>query len=200
MVSSCAKALTTTLLILSSCVAPAAVRHNSHHSHSHSKKSIVFDKTFAGHKLSPIAADHFTCDYGRFSPDGKYIARIAVGDAEVGSAIVYRYLAGSHPFSRRYRVSREFVNIDNCAWVPGRPHSLVVAAGGADYGTGFIALWTGKGHTHFLRKAKFEEGEGFSILHMAPDGSSLIYKRFGYSETDDRTETGKISLNRYRPQ
>ncbi|MCW3058653.1 MAG: hypothetical protein JWQ02_474 [Capsulimonas sp.] len=182
MISPCAKALTAALIIFSSCIAPAATSKHSHKSHPAS--TTIFDKTFCSNRLTPHEPDHIYADYRRVSPDGKYVARVTLGDGEVGYATVYRNTAGAHPWAHAKKVSREFDDIRNCAWLPGRPHSFVVATGGADYGAGYLALWTGKGQTRFLQRARVEDGEGYSIQSISSNGHTLVYQHSGSDQHD----------------
>ena len=114
------------------------------------------------------------------SPDGKYVVRIfpqgGEGDDMVPSFTVLTRKAAS----RTRHTSAGWSAVANFAWVPGKPHTLVVArAGGGDYGSALM-LWRGPGPiVTLLRQGKDAADIDFSLERVSPDGRMLTYKRYG---------------------
>src|SRR5690348_12803830 len=88
------------------------------------------------------------------SPDGKYYAKLSLEDCEFGELIV---------FADRQQTRKVLTvhDVNEIEWVPGHPHRLVVATGGADSGwRGVLGLWQGGKRLRLLRRAKYVDGEG----------------------------------------
>ena len=145
---------------------------------------LAFNKTSPGRKLQVKATDYYFKEIVRVSPDGKYVARLVVGDGEVGYITVYRRVGAHNVFTKRYTVSQTFENVNSGIWLPRFPHRLVVTMGGADYGAGGIVFWTGSRKARFLRRAKDENSEGFNALGVSRDGRILYYEHFGKNSPD----------------
>lgn len=162
-------------------------------------KNIVrsFDKSSEpSQKLKYQAPDYLFNQVVRVSPDGKYVARLGTTDAEVGILTVYRRAGKKNVFTKSYKVSQEFGNVNSGIWVPKVGHHLVVTMGGADYGSGGIALWTNSHKTRFLRRAKSEVAEGFSAWGVSSDGRILYYEHFGLNSPDPKYKRDTVQTMR----
>jgi hypothetical protein len=145
----------------------------------------VFDKASPSIRLpgGPPGSPDFA--QSRPSPDGKYVARLVVGEGEVGYLAVYHKGTGGWRLLQKGRVSRLFEDVGGCAWVPHHDHWLLVSAGGADYGEGLLALWTGEGAARILRRAKTPDAnEGFNVRSVSADGRTVVYEHFGENSPD----------------
>lgn len=153
-----------------------------------SKLIAAFDKSAKGMPLRYGPPDYAYDQILRPSPDGRYVARLVTSDGEVGYLTVYPNQPGRQHFLKHDAVSRQFADTNGCVWVPGHGHWLIVSTGGADYGEGMIALWTGSKHTRMLRRAKSSDGEGFNVRGVTVDGHTLIYaliyEHFGENSPD----------------
>src|SRR5579884_1003951 len=89
----------------------------------------------AGARLS-IIASHTKVHPGAFlSPDRRFRAVLSVGEGEEASLRVYDGRLSARPVLR-------LDDVEGFVWVPGTPHSLVVAASGT-YGRAMLAYWNG---------------------------------------------------------
>jgi hypothetical protein len=108
----------------------------------------------------------------RVSPDKRYVARIEMGDGEVGYLYVgHATLGGRNNFRLTYLFKVD--DVHGCIWMPNRRHTLIYSSGGADYGRGYLGVWNGR--NHLLKKAKLEEGEGYDITSYEPHRHELRY-------------------------
>lgn len=144
----------------------------------------VFDKSSPSTRRLPRPPEFIFTELRRVSPDGRYVAQLTDRDAEVGYLIVYRNRPGAKSLAKRDKVSQEFANVNGCVWVPRRGHWLVVSTGGADYGEGMVALWSGSKRARRLLRAKSEDDEGFNVRSISADGRSLVYEHFGINSPD----------------
>jgi hypothetical protein len=151
----------------------------------------VFDKASPSVHLPGGPPDYVDTELRRTSPDGEYVAQLICGGGEVGYLAVYRRGTGGWRMLRRGRVSRIFEDARGCAWVPRHGHWLLVSAGGADYGPGLLARWTGQRYTRILRRAASPVGEGFNVRSVSRDGRLVIYEHFGDNspDTEDKRNT-----------
>lgn len=156
---------------------------------------VVFDTATPAKRLSGKAPDYIYTELLRKSPDGKYVARLTGREGEVGYVEIYRLDTGARKLLRRGRIGRAFEDVHGCAWIPGHGHWLAISAGGADYGRGLLALWKGPKDTRMLRLAKSEDGEGYNIRSVSPDGRRLVYEHFGDNSPDpDYKRKSRIAL------
>ncbi|MGO8669980.1 MAG: hypothetical protein ACLQVD_01205 [Capsulimonadaceae bacterium] len=117
------------------------------------------------------------------SPDGKYVARMSAGDAEITWLRVFRVAGGSQPFpGRRRAVSGELDGARTGIWVPGHAHWLVAACWGcSDYDLkGAIVLWTGSRFRHLRWPLDPDKQDMFSIVGVTRDGKTLVYTHSNY--------------------
>lgn len=114
---------------------------------------------------------------GRYlSPDGQYLAQVTIGEAEVKGLTLYAV----HPkkTSSKAPIIPEVDDVQGFAWVPGRPHTLIISADGSDYGKAMLALWRG-GKTLanlVVVKDHTPDAEGFRLICVSADGRTVYYE------------------------
>jgi hypothetical protein len=108
----------------------------------------------------------------RLSPDKKYVARIVLGDGEVGQLYIGHAIRGGRKdFRGRFLFTLQDVN--GCLWLPVHRHSLAYSSGVADYGRGYLGVWNGK--NHIIIRAQSEVDEGYDITSFDPAKDKLSY-------------------------
>ncbi|HET6382392.1 MAG TPA: hypothetical protein VFJ58_03290 [Armatimonadota bacterium] len=151
--------------------------------------------------MIPVA---FLPDEGGYtSPDRKYLAEVFFDFGEDRALDIYKLERHDGRVYKR-RVFSGLQNLNSFAWIRRRPHTLVGSTGGIDYGVGVLALWDGRLHgkpesaAHRrawigmqawwdqrllrLRRARYEEGEGFVLLAVSADGHAVRYEHFSIGE------------------
>lgn len=120
------------------------------------------------------------------SPDGRYVAQLQHGEANVWSlAIVSR---------RSGRRLKQADDVRSIVWVPGHAHWLVVATSSV-YGTAQLGLWKGKRRWHSLYPMRRPMEELFVLYGVTADGRWIIY---GHDPNVDQRHHGRNPLDRRR--
>jgi hypothetical protein len=136
---------------------------------------LAFDKQSPGKKLKATPPDYDDKEVVRVSPDGKYVARLVMGEGEWSYVTVYRTLGKQNVFTKRYAVSDSFNIVEGCIWLPRYGHKLIVSTT-AEAG-GKIAMWTNPKRVQLLRTFKTVD-ESFNALGVSRDGRILYYQHF----------------------
>ena len=109
------------------------------------------------------------------SPDKKYIATFALGEAEVGVLTVHA-VKDDNPKHVPHRVLLKSVqDVQGFVWVPGKPHSLVFASSGI-YGKASLAIWKGGTEAKMLCRVRQPDSEWFQLDGISADGRMIVYR------------------------
>jgi hypothetical protein len=100
------------------------------------------------------------------SPDGKYIARLQHGEANVWELSIVDSRSGQ-------RLIRDN-DVDGLVWVPRHPHRLVIATC-AIYTRARLSLWEGGRRWRSLRPVKRPDAECFMLYGVAANGRFIVY-------------------------
>jgi hypothetical protein len=116
------------------------------------------------------------------APDGRYLVRLAVGQAERAHLTVLRVNRGRHTLVRRIEDVEDFM------WLPGRRHTIVFSTCNAYADEAILALWRGYGIRKLKRPTHRGNDECYWIHAATQDGRVLIYSHASLSPwTDSRT-------------
>lgn len=114
------------------------------------------------------------------SPDGKYVVRIFPQEGEGDDRVPSFTVLTRKTASRTRHTSAGWSAVANFAWVPGKPHTLVVGLNTAGDAPGGLLLWHSLGSVVTLRQGQGTEDDNFSLERVSPDGRTITYKRYGY--------------------
>jgi len=101
------------------------------------------------------------------SPDGKYVFRLTVEEAEARRVDIL-------PRASHHPPILASVGDGNAVWAPHRPHTLVVAGSGM-YGPALLAYWNGGRRLKTLLPIKSNFNDFLAIVGVSKDGRKVYY-------------------------
>jgi hypothetical protein len=124
------------------------------------------------------------------SPDGKYVAKSAEGEAAVDYLTVHK---GLRQFLKPTDLRAS--DVSGFAWVPGKPHTLVWATIGL-YGSAGLRLWTPEKGVHDLVRHVDRENDGFTLNEIRRQGNNtvVIYRKGDAEATIDSYRKKRLSV------
>jgi len=115
------------------------------------------------------------------SPDGKYAAKIKIGEGEARILTVLQKTS----LGGWTKTSSDIVSVVNFIWCPKKPHFLIVATDGV-YGPGLLDVWQPSSGLKELGKS-YRDGGWYRITSISNTGDRVYFEHGLNDITSDKS-------------